>query len=71
MFDSSLHVSFVNSEAAVQICYTKISVLKILESFQGKTRGEVLFKKNSGMRACSFVSLKTCTSAGIWARTYK
>ena len=41
--DSSLHATFVNSEAAVQTCYTKISVLKILESFQGKTRGEVLF----------------------------
>ena len=43
VLDNFSDVSFVNSEVAVQGCYTKISVLKILESFQGKTRGEFLF----------------------------
>ena len=39
----TLHVSFVNSEAAIQRCYIKIGVLEVFESFSGKTQGEVLF----------------------------
>ena len=41
---SAFFVSFVNSEAAVQRCYIKIGVMKILRRFQQKTRGQVLIK---------------------------
>ena len=67
----SLHVLFVNSEAAVQRCYKRITILKILESFQGETRGEVLFQYNSRMRSYGLGSQKTCMGAGVWAKTYK
>ena len=39
----NLHESFVNSEGTVQGFYIKVSVLKNLESFQGKAGGVVLF----------------------------
>ena len=41
----TLYVPFVKSEAAVQKCYIKISVLKIFESFQEKPVVKFHFNK--------------------------
>ena len=61
----NLHMSLVNLEAAVQRCYTKIIGHKIWKVFKEKP------VVNCGMKACSFVSRKTCTDAVVWARAYK